>query len=574
MTHGKFQIERMSGLERRSQNPHSGSAAKFASLRFLKTHRKFSLFGMWAFFMAAVLVLTPDARSADGTAPQDTSSGHSLTPPGQKLEQQSPTSSGAGKSPGDGASGKSENALHATVDNHGKQPVVAKPEPRANPTNQVAENHQPSSKHGESSLERLKPREPERLFPENPKDNVTTTNELERALAEVLNPENRDTPTTTNLLPMKVEQKVSDDVTRIQQMLVRLELARRQRRERASEQAASNLIDLLKDKAPVEIQRAALFELALVALDEHKHARALQVFAQFINLYPSDPLTIEILLRQGLIYREIGSYNMAVAKFHSVMTSALNLKLDRLEYYQRMVLQAQTEIAETYYTQGKYDDAADFFKRLLKQDARDLNKMILQSKLIRCLSVLARQGETIGQAKSFLDRYPKTAEAAEVRFILASTYKSQGHNQDALKQVLLLMESSQETSGSNPVEWAFWQKRAGNEIANELYSEGDYVSTLDIYLHLIELDKSAAWRIPVWYQIGLVFERLQQPARARDVYQNILNGRKELTATVTTPSLLAVIEMAQWRQDHLVWLEKTLASQQILIHGLKPAEVR
>ncbi len=546
-------------------------------LRVLKTTREPSLSGVWAllFYLAAVLVLTPEARSANVTAPHDTSASHPSTPPHQAAEKQSGTTGDSEKTSNDGASGTSENAPHLPVENHSKQSVASKPEPRLKAATQVTKSQEPSAKDGESNLEHLKPEEPERLFPELPKDTLTATNELERALAEVLNPENRDTPTTTNLLPMKVEQKASDDLTRIQQMLVRLELARRQRRERASEQAASNLIGLLRDKkAPVEIQRAALFEVALVAVDEHKHARALQVFAQFINLYPSDPLTIEILLRQGLIYREMGSYNMAVAKFHSVMTSALNLKLDRLEYYQRMVLQAQTEIAETYYTQGKYDDAASYFKRLLKQDSRHLNKTIVQFKLIRCLNALGRQGETIGQAKSFLDRYPKIPEAAEVRFILASTYKSQGHNQDALKQVLLLMESSQETSGSNPVEWAFWQKRAGNEIANELYREGDYVSTLDIYLHLIELDKSAAWRIPVWYQIGLVFERLQQPGRARDVYQNILDGRKELTATVTTPSLLAVIEMAQWRQDHLVWLEKTRASQHILQQGLKPAEVR
>ena len=51
---------------------------------------------------------------------------------------------------------------------------------------------------------------------------------------------------------------------------------------------------------------------------------------------------------------------MALAKFYAVMTGSLKLKFGSLEYYQRLVLQAQTEIADTYYLQGKYLDADGF----------------------------------------------------------------------------------------------------------------------------------------------------------------------------------------------------------------------
>jgi tetratricopeptide (TPR) repeat protein len=122
-----------------------------------------------------------------------------------------------------------------------------------------------------------------------------------------------------------------------------------------------------------------------------------------------------------------------------------------------------------------------------------------------------------------------------------------------MEQVLALLESQQANAERNPQTWVYWQQRTGNEIANQLYKEGDYVNALEIYRSLAELNRSVAWQLPVWYQMGLVYERLQQPQKASETYARILERQQELDAGGQSPSLAVVIEMAKWRQDQLQW---------------------
>src|SRR5260370_4641816 len=121
--------------------------------------------------------------------------------------------------------------------------------------------------------------------------------------------------------------------------------------------------------------------------------RAQQIYAQYLSKWPNDLLIPEILLSQGQVFRDMGLYNLALAKFYGVMTSSLVVKNDKLEYYQRIVLSAQTEIVETHYQLGKYPEAADFFSRLLKQANPALNRASVQFRLVRSLSALDRSDE-------------------------------------------------------------------------------------------------------------------------------------------------------------------------------------
>jgi tetratricopeptide (TPR) repeat protein len=336
----------------------------------------------------------------------------------------------------------------------------------------------------------------------------------------------------------------------------KLEQGRKQKRDEDFAGAEKSFIGLLESDAPPEIQRTALLELALLAQETENHARAQQIFSQYLTKYPDDPSVAEVMLRQGLLYRQMGAPILALSKFYSVMTTSLRLKLDRLEYYQRLVLQAQTEIADTYYLQGKFEEAADFLNRLLKLDSSQLNKGQILYKLVRSLSARGRHPEVVAQAEIFVTRYPGAGELPEVRFLLADALKKLGRTREGMQQVLALLESQQTNAASNPENWTYWQQRTGNEIANQLYKEGDYVNALEIYRNLAELNRSAAWQLPAWYQMGLAYERLLQPQKASEAYQRILDRQKELDSAKRSPSLATVIEMAQWRKDHLQWLGK------------------
>jgi tetratricopeptide (TPR) repeat protein len=295
-----------------------------------------------------------------------------------------------------------------------------------------------------------------------------------------------------------------------------------------------------------------MFDLGAVVRMENDLPRAISIGAQFLERWPDDPRIPEILLRQGQIYRQMGLNSLALTKFYAVMTAALSLKSDRPDYYPGLVLEAQIEIAETHYLMGRFSEAAEFYSRLLKQSNPALNRPQAQFRLVRSLVSIGRNDEAASQSRDFLSRYPDAPEQPEMRFYLAQTLKQLNHNDEALQQVLLLLQEEKAKTQDHPEIWAYWQQRAGNEVANQLYREGDYIRALDIYVNLAQFDSAPAWQLPVKYQIGLTYERLLQPQKASQTYSEILKYEPEL-GTNATPGQKAVIEMARWRAGFLGW---------------------
>jgi tetratricopeptide (TPR) repeat protein len=331
-----------------------------------------------------------------------------------------------------------------------------------------------------------------------------------------------------------------------------LEVARHLRLARQFAEAAVACIGLLKGEAPEKVQRVALLELAQIAIEQNNLPRAEQIYAQCLARWSKDPGVPELLLRQGIVYRKMGLPTLASAKFYSVMTTALVLKTERLEYYKQLVQLAQYEIAQTQYELGNCQEAAGSFDRLLKSDSPPVNCSTLQYQYIHCLAALGRPGEAILQAQDFLNRFPTAPERPEVRFLCATSLKQAHRDGEALHQVLDLLKEQRTNAPPDPQTLAYWQRRAGNELANRFYLEGDSMNALDIYLCLASLDSSAEWQLPVWYQVALVFERLQQQAKAIDYLQKIVSREKEVPPTAPA-SLHAVLEMAKWRRNVLSW---------------------
>lgn len=334
-----------------------------------------------------------------------------------------------------------------------------------------------------------------------------------------------------------------------------LELARHFRHIRLPQQAEPLLVELLGDNSPENIKQQALLELAMTAKETGDLPRAQQIYAQYMGRWPNDFLIPEILLTQGRLFRDMGLNNLALAKFYAVMTSSLVLKNDKLDYYQQLVLAAQTEIAETHFQLGKYAEAADFYSRLLKQANPALNRAGAQYRLIRSLAALERSDETVSEGQDFLNRYPEAPEQPEVRFRVAQALKRLNRNGEALQQVLTLLQEQKERTKEHPELWAYWQQQAGNEVGNQLYRDGDYTRALSVYLALAQLDPQPAWQLPVGYQIGLTYERLAQPEKALQSYQAILQHQSEL-GTNSPPGIQAILEMARWRADFVQWQAK------------------
>jgi tetratricopeptide (TPR) repeat protein len=330
------------------------------------------------------------------------------------------------------------------------------------------------------------------------------------------------------------------------------------------------LISLLADTVPDSIRQPALFELGAVVRMENDLPRAVAINAQFIEHWPDDPRVPEILLRQGQLYRQMGLNNLSLTKFYAVMTAALSLKSDRPDYYPALVLDAQTEIADTHYLMGRYSEAAEFYSRLIKQNNPALNRQQAQFRLVCSLAAIGRNEEASSQARDFLSRYPDASEQPEVRFHLAQALKQLDRNNEALQQVLLLLQEEKAKTQDHPEIWSYWQQRAGNEVANQLYREGDYVRALDIYVNLAQLNPAPAWQLPVKYQIGLAYERLLQPQKAIETYHEILKFEPDL-GTNATPGQKAMFEMARWRAGFLGWQSQAETANRAIAYSPPPA---
>jgi tetratricopeptide (TPR) repeat protein len=335
-----------------------------------------------------------------------------------------------------------------------------------------------------------------------------------------------------------------------------LEIARNQRKALQYQEAGMLYANLVQGSAPEAIQLTALREMGEMAHEQHNLPRAQQIYAQCVARWPQDAAVPELLLRQGLIYREMGMNVLAIAKLYAVMTTALVVKNDRFDYYQQLVLRAQNEIAETQYLLGNFAEAVESFGRLLKLDPPPANRAAIQYRYIRCLTGLGRRGEAIAQAEDFLAHCPTAPERPEVRFLCATALKQASREGEALAQVLALLQEQCGGTNGTAQSLAYWQRRAGNAIANQFYQEGDSLKALEIYQRLATLESEPEWKLPTWYQAGLVLERLGQPVKAQNYYDQILQHAPQSGAAVS-PSLKTVLEMAAWRKDFLTWQVKT-----------------
>jgi tetratricopeptide (TPR) repeat protein len=365
-------------------------------------------------------------------------------------------------------------------------------------------------------------------------------------VSPVCTPTNRLGPTAP------VEPGSKESAGEAQEFRKQLEQARHWLQTFQPREAETVLVALLGEGSPESIKQQALLELACAAKTEGDLTRAIQIYAQYLSRWSNDPLVPEVLLRQGQLFRQLGLNNLALAKFYAVMTSSLVLKNDMLAYYQHLVLVAQTEIAETHYQLGKHAEASDYFSRLLQQTNGALNRPRTQSRLVRSLSAQQRYDEVVARAGDLIARYPDAPEIPEARFYLAVAFTKLNRYSEAQEQVLNLLRQERQRADTHPELWCYWQQRAGNEIANQLYAGGDFARALDIYLVLVQLDPKPAWRFPVAYQIGLTYEHLGQPEKARQNYLDIV-GRESELGTNSSPGLKAIVEMSKWRAEWVKW---------------------
>jgi tetratricopeptide (TPR) repeat protein len=315
---------------------------------------------------------------------------------------------------------------------------------------------------------------------------------------------------------------------------------------------------VLTERATVEQDREALLGLARTYRKRGDFTKAAAVYERIIKDFPSDPSLPVIYLELGRTFRALSAPKQAIARFYSVINSTLKLPDAGPDEYRQLARTAQFEIAETYFQTGDYEQANRFFSRLKLLDLAPEDRARAHFKSAYAL-VLANDHEKAANAlRSYLAQNPDDENVPEARYLLAVSLRHLGQFNESLGVALELLRAEQSRTQKDPKRWVYWQRKTGNQLANEFYERGDFGSALLIYQSLAQLSPEPSWKLPVTYQIGLCHERLQMYERARECYQTIVdNSSAPATDGNARTALADLADMAAWRLNQLSWIQST-----------------
>ena len=326
-----------------------------------------------------------------------------------------------------------------------------------------------------------------------------------------------------------------------------------------TQEAERLLTQLLGVRASPALKRDSILEMAREFEKKKENAKALVLYEQFLKLYPNDAESPDILMRTGRIYRESGAFTAALNKFYNVLYSSLQVKPggDKTD----PSLRAKMEIAHTHFAKGDYETAAQLYDRIQLIDMTQTEASEVSFRLAFISYLNKDYPKSLTRSQAFLASYPASPLAPEAQYINIQSLRGLGRTDEAMRETLELLRSGQQYGKKKPAVWAYWQRKTGNEIANDLYESGDVLGAHAVFLKLAEIEDDPNYRGAAVYQIGLCFERLRHLDRARDAYKWIL---EKIPSTPPANSdqfygdnLAMLREMAQWRLDNLAWLEKT-----------------
>ena len=308
---------------------------------------------------------------------------------------------------------------------------------------------------------------------------------------------------------------------------------------------------------PEPEQRDALLGLARMHRHQAAFTKAVAVYEKFLKLYSDDARVPDALLELGRSHRALGAHKSAINRFYNVINSTLKLPPESYEHYQLLAKTAQFEIAETHFETGNYAEAAKFFDRLRLLDLAPEDRARAHFKAAGSLLNAGELDPATTKLAQFIEQWPGDANVPEARYLLALTLRKLGRAEQALAITLALLRDEHSNAAADPKGWAYWQRRTGNQLANDFFQNGDTLSAVTIYESLARLSPENNWRLPIIYQTGLCYERLRQTERATKAYREIVEAVAGLAGGEPAGELNELARMANWRIGQIEWSGQT-----------------
>lgn len=302
-------------------------------------------------------------------------------------------------------------------------------------------------------------------------------------------------------------------------------------------------------------KKVAFREVAEIYESKDERVKAIAIYEKLCSLMESDSETPSWLMKLGGLYRDVGAHQLAVSRFYGVINLAIKVGGRDFESHQGLARKAQREIADTHFLKGDFEQAQKFYNMALRSELSKEDRPMVLFRAGHCTFMRNDMPGAIAVFERYLKDYHEHPSSAEARYMLAASYRAENRPREAYDTVLDLLRIVRSRMDSDSKTWVFWQKKAGNEFANDFYQRGEFLNAVTIYQSLAALSESPEWRWPVVYQLGLCFERLRLEPRARQSYQYILEEveKPEIRGKKLPETLVSLLGMAKWRLEHLSW---------------------
>jgi TolA-binding protein len=351
---------------------------------------------------------------------------------------------------------------------------------------------------------------------------------------------------------VEVQTSATSVSTREAQGLINLGLSLTDRLDFAAAEIAYRQV--LNGDAPIEHTKSALLGLARMHRKKGELTKAAAIYERYLKDYPSDDRVPDALLDLGRTLRDMGAPRLAIARFYNVINSTLKLPTNSgFEHYQLLAKTAQFEVAETHFQAGDFVEANKFFSRLRMLDLAPSDRARAHFKAAYSLHLAGDFEGAITSLRAFIEQWSDDENVPEARHLLAISLRSMKRPQEALSATLDLLRAEKTRSAADAKRWSYWQRRTGNQLANEFFQSGDILNALAIYHGLSALSEEPSWRVPVAYQIALCYERLNDIERASKMYHTIL----DTAGARPTPDVADIARMANERLTYVQWRSGT-----------------
>jgi tetratricopeptide (TPR) repeat protein len=302
-------------------------------------------------------------------------------------------------------------------------------------------------------------------------------------------------------------------------------------------------------------QADALLGLARLHRRSGAFVKAAAIYEKFLKQFPDAGQVPDAMLDLGRTLRAVGAYRMAITRFYSAINSTLKIPSGGFEHYQLLAKTAQFEIAETHFESGDYAEAGKFYARVRLLDLAPADQARAHFKAAASLDLAGNSEGALTTLRAYLEQWPDDENVPEARYLLATTLRQLNRPAEALNATLELLRIEHDRDDQR--RWSYWQRRTGNQLANEFFQQGDIRTALAIYQGLAALSEEAPWRLPNTYQTALCLERLGQTERARQSFQSILDALAADKTAAGGEELAELGRMASWRLAHMEWAETT-----------------